>query len=129
MLAAEFARIGEVERGRSLAVSAEPIMRRTGERWYEPEVYRIRAHLARLDPDGDHQAALRLYRRSLSSARRLKAIGWELRTAIDLARLLSSDGKRSQARVLLKRVLNRFPAGETSADIRDGSELLRRLTN
>jgi len=129
VLAAEFGRVGQVEKGRSLAAAAEAIMKRTGERWFEPEVYRIRANLACQNPDRDRSAAISLFKHSLVSARKLKAVGWELRTAIDLARLLASEGSHAQASKLLMQVLGKFPTGETSIDIREGSDLIRRLTN
>ncbi len=70
-----------------------------------------------------------LFKHSLASARKLKAVGWELRTTIDLARLLASEGSHAQASKLLMQVLGKFPTGETSIDIREGSDLIRRLTN
>lgn len=80
--------------------------------WSDPNVY------------GPH-----LFKHSLASARKLKVVGWELRSTIDLARLLASEGSHSQASKLLTQVLRKFPIGETSIDIREGSDLLRRLTN
>ena len=129
MLAAEFGRNGQLARGMSLARSAELIMKRTGERWYEPEVYRVLANLACSEPDRDYATAYNLFKRSLASSRKLKAVGWELRTTIDFARLLAGEGRRSQACKLLTAVLDKFPAEETSIDIREGSDLLRQLCN
>ena len=48
-----------------------------------------------------------LFKHSLASARKLKAVGWELRTTIDLARLLVSEGSHSQASKLLMQVLRK----------------------
>ena len=127
LLAAEFGRLGQVEKGRSLAASAEAIMKRTGERWFAPEIYRVRAHLACQTPEPDRLAAVTLFKRSLASARKLKALGWELRTTISLARLFESEGKRALARKMLAQVLGKFSVGETSADIREGTDLLRQL--
>jgi predicted ATPase len=131
VLAQEFNRIGQKDRALALAASAEALIRRTGERWLTPEIYRIHGSLLCSGPDRDDNAAIRLFRRSLASARKLEAVGWELRTAIGLARLLmgTTEGRRrwTEARNLLAPVRARFPAGETSADLREADELLQRL--
>jgi len=129
LLAAEFGRIGQIDRARTLAASAEALIRQTGERWAAPEVYRIWGSLLCCEPGRDDPGALRLFRRSLTSARKLQAIGWELRTAISFARLLMSQGEREhpEARSLLLSTRAKFPPAETSADLREADELLRQL--
>ncbi|MGH6679860.1 MAG: ATP-binding protein, partial [Bradyrhizobium sp.] len=129
MLAAEFGRIGQIERARTFATAAESLIRQTGERWAAPEVYRIHGSLLCRGPDRDDVAALRLFRRSLASARRLGAIGWELRTTISLVHLLKSGGanERAEARTRLSSARAKFPSGETSADLREADDLLRQL--
>lgn len=131
MLAAEFGRIGQIERARTFAAAAESLVRQTGERWAAPEVYRIHASLLCRDPDRDDGAALRLFRRSLASARRLGAIGWELRTTLSLAHLLKggSVNERAEARTQLTSARAKFPCGETSADLREADDLLRQLSS
>jgi len=130
VLAQEFNRIGQKDRALALAASAEALIRQTGERWLTPEIYRIHGSLLCSGPDRDDDAAMRLFRRSLASARKLEAVGWELRTAISLARLLmgTTESRRwTEARNLLAPVRARFPAGETSADLREADELLQRF--
>ena len=129
MLAAEFGRIGQIERARTFAAAAESLMRQTGERWAAPEIYRIRASLLCRDPGRDDGAALRLVRRSLVSARKLGAVGWELRTAISLGHLLKGGGvnERAEARTRLTSARAKFPSGETSTDLREADDLLRQL--
>jgi tetratricopeptide (TPR) repeat protein len=131
MLAQEFNRIGQQDRALEFAASAEALIKQTGERWAAPEIYRIHGSLLCSGPGRDHDAAIRLFRRSLASARRLATVGWELRTTISFTRLLmdtaESDRRRAEARDLLAPVRARFPAGETSADLREADELLRQL--
>ena len=45
LLASEFGRIGQIERARSFAASAESLMEQTGERWAAPEICRIHGSL------------------------------------------------------------------------------------
>jgi class 3 adenylate cyclase/tetratricopeptide (TPR) repeat protein len=131
MLAQEFSRIGEQDRALALVASAEALIGQTGERWAAPEIYRIHGSLLCSGPGRDDETAIRLFRRSLASARRLEAVGWELRTSISLTRLLmstsGSDRRRAEARDALKSVRARFPADETSADLREADELIGQL--
>jgi class 3 adenylate cyclase/predicted ATPase len=131
MLAAEFARIGQKDRALALAASAEALIKQTGERWATPEIYRIHGSLLCGEPVRDDDAAIRLFRRSLASARKLEAVGWELRTTISLARLLMTrreSGRRlAEAQGMLASVRAKFPDAETSADLRQADELLQAL--
>src|SRR5260370_20996953 len=122
LLAAEFGRIGQIDMARTFAASAESVMEQTGERWLAPEIYRIHGSLLCREPGRDDRAAIALFTRSLASARKLKAVGWELRTTISLARLLmsrSGDGP-AEARDLLVATMAKFPSAETTADLQEG---------
>lgn len=104
-------------------------MAQTGERWAAPEIYRIHGSLLCREPDRDDRRAMRLFRRSLASARKLGAVGWELRTAISLAHLLKSGSgsERAEARDLLLSTRTKFSSAETSADLREANDLLQQL--
>ena len=104
-------------------------MRRTRERWFEPEVFRVRALLLSHDPSAPEGAAKDYYRRAMASARTLATRGWELRAAIGLAQLLASDGDRAQASQLLADIRSRFADGDISADLRIADEMLQDLRN
>ncbi|MCP1845175.1 class 3 adenylate cyclase/predicted ATPase/DNA-binding transcriptional ArsR family regulator [Bradyrhizobium sp. USDA 4524] len=130
LLATEFGRIGQMERARSFAASAESLMKKTGERWAAPEIYRIHGSLLCREPLRDDRAAMRLFKRSLASARKLGAVGWELRTAISIARLVSageSASGRAEARDLLISTRAKFATAETSRDLREADDLVRVL--
>ena len=131
MLATEFGRIGQTERARSFAASAQSLVKKTGERWAEPEIFRIHGTLLCQEPARDNRAAMRLFKRSLASARKLGTVGWELRTAISIARLVSGGGSasgRAQARDLLISTRAKFASAETSRDLREADDLLGVLT-
>jgi predicted ATPase len=130
LLATEFGRIGQIERARSFAASAESLVKQTGERWAAPEIYRIHGSLLCREPLRDDRAAMRLFKRSLASARKLGAVGWELRTAISIARLVSageSASGRAEARELLISTRAKFASAETSRDLREADDLVRVL--
>lgn len=127
LLATEFGRIGQVERAQNLAASAAAVMEQTGERWAAPEIYRIQGALLCREPARDDRAAMRLFKRSLASARKIGAVGWELRTAISIARLAESAAARDEARDLLMATRAKFASAETSRDLREADELINAL--
>ena len=130
LLATEFGRIGQIERARSFAASAESLLKQTGERWAAPEIYRIHGSLLCREPLRDDRAAMRLFKRSLASARKIGAVGWELRTAISIARLISAGetaSGRSEAQDLLISTRAKFASAETSRDLREADELVKVL--
>jgi class 3 adenylate cyclase/predicted ATPase/DNA-binding NarL/FixJ family response regulator len=130
LLATEFGRIGQIERARSFAASAEALVEQTGERWAAPEIYRIHGSLLCREPSRDDRAAMRLFKRSLASARKIGAVGWELRTAISIAHLareVGSASARAEAQDLLTSTRAKFASAETSRDLREAEELINAL--
>jgi len=127
LLASEFGRIGAVERGRCLTSSAERLMKQTGERWFEPEVYRVRASLLSREPHADPGAAVEYFVRALESARTMRTVGWELRVAISFANFLSDHGKVGEALKILAETRSKFPTEESSADLQESDLLLHHL--
>ena len=130
LLATEFGRIGQVERARSFAASAASLVEQTGERWAAPEIYRIHGSLLCREPSRDDRAAMRLFKRSLASARKIGAVGWELRTAISIAQLAGareSASARADARDLLMSTRAKIATAETSRDLREANDLVRAL--
>jgi predicted ATPase len=64
---------------------------------------------------------------SLAVAREQSALAWELRSATALARLLSENGRRDQARDTLAPVYDRFTEGFETADLRIARQLIHEL--
>jgi len=98
---------------------------RTEERWYLPELLRIRGELLIQQGDPDAIAAAQQhFAQSLHFAREQKARSWELRTAISIARVPSSG---DDARASLRSVLDGFREGFETADLRAARRLLSEL--
>jgi predicted ATPase len=107
--------------GEALAAINEALERaeRMEERWYFPELLRIRGEL--LVQDGAVEEASACFAQSLNEAREQGALSWELRTAMSLARLqLDQAG-------LLRSVLDRFSEGFGTADLIAANRLLAEL--
>ena len=66
-------------------------------------------------------------REALAIAARQHSLSFELRAATTLARLLSSTGKRSEARTVLEEVYGRFTEGFGTADLKSARALMSEL--
>jgi len=78
---------------------------RTGERWYSPELYRLRAEAVAED---DPAAAEVELRHGLSLARSQRALLWELRISMTMARTAASAASRETARSCVVDCLGRL---------------------
>jgi hypothetical protein len=54
---------------------------------------------------------------------------WELRATTGLARLLTKQGKRNEARTVLTDIYNWFSEGFDTPDLKDAKALLEELSN
>jgi predicted ATPase len=112
-----------------LAVVAEALTHadKTGERWYEPELHRLKGELL-LQQALDHQAeAESCFHHALDIARNQQAKSLELRAATSLARLWQQQRKRDEARQVLVAVYNWFTEGFDTVDLKDAKTLLDAL--
>ena len=99
----------------------------TGERWYAPELHRLKgALLLQQTPDNSASAASR-FQHALDLARNQQARSFELRTATSLARLWQRQGNHQEAYDLLAPVYGWFTEGFDTADLRDAKALLDEL--
>ncbi|WP_084302352.1 winged helix-turn-helix domain-containing protein [Bradyrhizobium sp. WSM2254] len=95
------------------------------EHWCTAEVLRVKGLLALLDNRADAAAALFL--QSAALARKQGALAWELRTAMNLARLRANQGNPDEAKKLLEEVYDRFTEGFETVDLLAARSLLREL--
>jgi predicted ATPase/DNA-binding winged helix-turn-helix (wHTH) protein len=75
----------------------------------------------------DRESAIGCLTEAIKIARTQSALAWELRSAVDLARLLSEGGQRDQARHSLALVYDRFTEGFQTADLKVARALLENL--
>jgi ATP/maltotriose-dependent transcriptional regulator MalT len=91
------------------------------------ELLRIKGQILGTMPQPDRPSAVECLMQSLALAGEQSALAWELRSATALARLLSEDGQRDQARDTLAPVYDRFTEGFETADLRIARCLIRDL--
>jgi predicted ATPase len=89
------------------------------------ELLRIESQI--LAAQHDRESALNCLTEAIAVARAQSALAWELRSTMALARLLSEDGQRDQARHALALVYDRFTEGLETADLRLARALLEDL--
>ena len=116
--------MGQPEAGLTVLAEALTLVETTGERWYEPELYRLKGELL-LQQSADHQAeAETCFQQAIAIARSQQAKSWELRAATSLARLWQQQGKRQEAHDLLAPVYGWFTEGFDTADLQEAKALL-----
>jgi predicted ATPase/DNA-binding winged helix-turn-helix (wHTH) protein len=93
-----------------------------------PEILRIKGRVLASAPQPDPSEVKDWLLRSLESARQQSALGWELRTATTLARLLSDQERRTEAHDLLAGVYGRFTEGFGTSDLKKAMRLLDDLS-
>ena len=99
----------------------------TGERAWEPELYRLKGELLFQQPSG-HQAEVEsCFAQAMALAQHQSAKSWELRAATSLARLWQQQGKPAEAHALLAPVYGWFTEGFDTADLQEAKALLEQL--
>ena len=119
----ELDRVSEGLAGISEALA---IMEKTGDRWWEAEVYRLKGvSLARKEGAEGAEDCLQ---QALKVARAQQVKSLELRAAVSLGRLWQQKGKRDEAHDLLAPVYNWFTEGFETSELRDAKALLEQLS-
>jgi len=127
LLAEAYGTTGEPETGLTVVTEALTHADKNGERWYEPELYRLKGKLL-LQQSSDNQAEAEFcFHHALDLARTQQAKSFELRVATNLAQLWQQQGKRQEAHDLLAPVYHWFTEGFDTADLKDAKALLHEL--
>jgi predicted ATPase len=151
LLAEVYGKAGQAEEGLAVLADALAVVDKSGERFYEAELYRLRGELllknsgARSQksesrpqssisytqyptPDTLREAEV-CFLKVIEIARRQQAKSWELRATMSLARLWQQQGKKKQARKRLAKIYNWFTKGFDTKDLQEAKELLEELSH
>jgi predicted ATPase/DNA-binding winged helix-turn-helix (wHTH) protein len=126
-LAGGLCAIGLVDEAISLIDESLAQVEINGNLLYVPELLRVRGTMLLLLPEPNPNNAEACLLRALDLSRQQGARGWELRIAIDLAKLLAHRGETDRAHQLLRPVFKRFEEGLGTADLRAAERLLATL--
>jgi predicted ATPase len=130
LLAEAYGKVGRTEEGLTVLTEAMAVMNKTGERYYEAELHRLKGELLSMSnvqcPNVQCQAET-CFRQAREVARRQSAKSLELRAAMSLSRLWLRQGKKEEARQLLSETYGWFTEGFDTADLKEAKALLESM--
>jgi len=137
LMAEACGKAGQIEQGLNTLAEAMDTVDKTGERWYEAELYRIKGELL-LVREGKNQKAKgkneavweaeTCFSKAIDIARRQSAKSLELRAVTSLSRLCQKQGKIEEARQMLAEIYGWFTEGFDTADLIEAKALLEELS-
>jgi predicted ATPase len=134
LLAEAYGKGGQVEEGVTTVTEALATVDKTGERWCEAELYRLKGELTLQQASmqrlgaGVQKEAEECFWKAIEIARRQQAKSLELRAAMSLSRLWQQQGKRHEAHKLLAAIYSWFTEGFDTADLKQAKALLDELS-
>jgi predicted ATPase len=128
LLAEAHGGIGQIEEGLHLLAEALALVKETGVRYYEAEMYRLKGELLLKQAVPDECQAEACFHQALDVARQQQAKSLELRAAISLSRLWKQWGKREEAYTLLAEIYNWFTEGFDTSELQEAQILLAELS-
>ena len=122
---------GLFEQAADSLTEALALAERTGERYYESELHRLKGELILKTHDGNSSSlsahAEAAFQSAIQISRRQTAKSLELRATVSLARLWERQGKSAQARRMLVEIYGQFTEGFDTPDLRNAKALLDEL--
>lgn len=125
-LAACFGEANQVHQGLEVIEEMLARCRTRQERWYLPELTRIKGELI-LKETQHSPSAEACFHEALEIAAQQGARFWELRSAISLARFRIGQGRNAEAAETLRKVHGSFSEGFDIADMRTARDLIDQL--
>jgi predicted ATPase len=126
-IAEAYGKVGQAGEGLGLLDEALAAVHKTGERFYEAELYRLKGELLLVRSAEHHGEAEACFQHALLVARHQQAKSLELRAAMSLSRLWQRQGKRNAAYELLAPVYGWFTEGFDTTDLQEAKALLEAL--
>jgi predicted ATPase len=145
-LAEAYGKAGQVEEGLTTLAEALALVDRTGERYHEAELYRLKGQLTlqkfqvssfkfqveeglassvqRLESEAEEY-----FLKAIEIARKQQAKSLELRAVMSLSRLWQQQGKKDKARQMLAEIYNWFTEGFDTRDLQEARALLEELNH
>jgi class 3 adenylate cyclase/predicted ATPase len=99
-----------------------------GERWYEPEVLRLKAEMLIAQSDPGLREAEECLASAIAMAQQQEARLWELRSATSLARLWATLGRRADALGVITSIHDWFTEGRDMPDLTKARTLMAELS-
>ncbi len=129
MLADAYGKGRQAEEGLAVLDEALSTVDRSGERFWEAELYRMKGELtlAQRPESSVKKEAEECFLKAIEIAQRQQAKSLELRAVMSLARLWQRQGKTAEAHRMLSEIYNWFTEGFDTKDLREAKTLLEEL--
>jgi predicted ATPase len=132
LLAEAYGKAGQAEEGLAALAEALEVVDKSGERFYEAELYRLKGTLTLQSQVSSPKSQVQkeaeeCFQRAIEIARRQQAKSLELRAVMSLSRLWQQQGKREEARQLLAELYGWFTEGFDTKDLQEAKALLQEL--
>jgi predicted ATPase len=120
---------GQVEEGLAAVTEALTLVDKTGERFYEAELYRLKGELSlQSGVRCSVSEAEACFWKAIAIAQHQQGKSLELRATMSLARLWQQQGKKDEAHQLLAEIYGWFTEGFDTKDLQEAKALLEELT-
>jgi predicted ATPase len=124
LLAEAYLQAGQAPDGFAVVAEALDGVRRTGDRFGEPELHRLKGELLWETSSTNYGEVETCFQQALEVSCLQNARSFELRAAMSLSRLWQKNGKSAEARELLAGVYGRFTEGFDSHDLKQARSML-----
>ena len=128
-----YGKMGQPEEGLAALAEASAMRQRTGEQWYEAELYRLKGELTLAQSSVQglgsrvQKEAEECFWKAVEIARKQQAKSLELRATTSLARLWQQQGKQKDAHQMLTEIYGWFTEGFDTVDLKEAKALLDEL--
>ena len=133
LLAEAHFKAGQIKEGLSALDEGLTVMEKTGERFYQAELYRLKGELllrssSYLSGAGLPKEVEEYFDKALQIASRQNAKSLELRAAMSLSRLTKVHGRTEHVPCVLKETYNWFREGFDTPDLQEARTLIAEMT-
>ena len=119
----------------TVLAEALAVVDKTGERFYEAELYRLKGELTlaqssvqSLESQQSKKEAEACFLKAIEIARKQQAKSLELRAVMSLSRLWQQQGKQKEAHEMLAEIYGWFTEGFDTKDLQEAKALLEELS-
>ena len=124
-LADAYSKADKVEEGLKVLAEALALVEKSGELFFEVELYRMKGEVLLMQDEAQAEAC---FRQAIEIACRQNAKFFELRTVVSLSRLLQKQGKQKEARKLLADIYGWFTEGFDTSALKEAKALIEELS-
>ncbi len=131
IVAEAYGKVRQAEKGLATIAEAWAATEKTGERYYEAELHRLKGELTLQSQVASHKSkveeAEECFLKAIEITQKQQAKSLELRATVSLARLWQQQGKTTEAHQILSEIYGWFTEGFDTKDLQEAKALLAEL--